>query len=99
MRAFPNSRARARGEVMEKRDSRLRGNDVGEYGNDGESNLLRPGHNPCRKSKRQERNPCRIPAAKQPEPTPSSKDAPRGAFCYRTMGIHNLFLRKSWRNE
>ena len=24
-------------------DSRLRGNDVGEYGNDGESNLLRPG--------------------------------------------------------
>ena len=39
------------------------------------------------------------PAAKQPEPTPSSKDASRAAFCYRTMGRHNLFLRRSWRDE
>ncbi len=33
-------------------DSRLRGNDGGGCGNDVESNLLRPGRNPCRKSKR-----------------------------------------------
>ena len=32
--------------------TRPRGSDVGGCGNDGESNFLRPGRNPCRKSKR-----------------------------------------------